>query len=251
MSNLNLNKYASFAEYYADTRPVGEHNVSYIGNEYVIYDDEEIYDMQGNKIDWNYYLNFYMPNGGTISLNKIGTPTVVELEYSLDKGQTWTVWAEDGSGNRSLTLTAGQRMYVRNTSETSTRFSISASSYYKFDANAPLYADGLIGSLLCKNAQNAIINVSCFNRLFIGNIFLIKSPILQFTTLVNSCYALMFYECTSLNEIHSYMTNISESDCLAYWLYNTSPQGDFYCPASLTIPTGSSGIPSGWTRHDI
>ena len=52
MSNLNLNKYANLSEYYADTRPVGEHNVSYIGNEYVIYDDEEMYDMQGNKIDW-------------------------------------------------------------------------------------------------------------------------------------------------------------------------------------------------------
>lgn len=53
MSSLNLNKYASFDECYADTRPVGEHNVSYIGNEYVVYDDEEIYDMQGNKIDLN------------------------------------------------------------------------------------------------------------------------------------------------------------------------------------------------------
>ena len=53
MSNLNLNKYANLSEYYADTRPVGEHNVSYIGNKYVIYDDEEMYDMQGNKIDWN------------------------------------------------------------------------------------------------------------------------------------------------------------------------------------------------------
>lgn len=44
-----------------------------------------------------------MPNGGTISLNKTGSPTVVELEYSLDGGKTWTVWTEDGSGNRSLT----------------------------------------------------------------------------------------------------------------------------------------------------
>lgn len=78
MSSLNLNKYASLAEYNADTRPVGEHNVSYIGNEYVIYDDEEMYDMQGNKIiNWQNYLNFYMPNGGTVSLNKVGSPTVV------------------------------------------------------------------------------------------------------------------------------------------------------------------------------
>ena len=29
-------------------------------------------------------LNFRMPEGGTISLIKTGTPTTVELEYSLD-----------------------------------------------------------------------------------------------------------------------------------------------------------------------
>jgi hypothetical protein len=47
------------------------------------------------------------------------------------------------------------------------------------------------------------------------------------------------------------MTDISASNCLSSWLYNVSPSGDFYCPAELTIPTGASGIPSGWTRHDI
>lgn len=283
MSTLNLNKYASFAEYYDDTRPVGEHNVSYIGNEYVIYDDEEMYDMQGNKIiNWQNYLNFYMPNGGTISLNKTGSPTVAEFEYSIDRGQTWTVWQPDNNGNRSLALSAGQRIYIRNTSETQTGFSTSESNYYQFEFVGTVAASGNCNSLLCKipNIVTTLTN-SCFRSLFYdctsltlhdgftlpattlanycyANMFfnctsltLPDSFNLPATTLIYNCYRNMFYNCSSLNEIRTLMTDISAADCLSNWLFNVSPTGDFYCDQNLTIPTGVSGIPSGWTRHDI
>lgn len=249
-------------------------------------------------------LNFYMPNGGTISLNKTGYPTVVELEYSLDRGATWTVWAEDGSGNRSLTLTAGQRMYVRNTSETQTWFSISTASFYRFAFTETIEAHGDINSLLCKNTESVTsLSSFCFYGLFVNctsllttpdflattlayssysamfryctslltasNILattlaiescdymfsncvsLVKAPELFATNLVNGCYSHMFSNCTSLQEIRTHMTDISATNCLNNWLGNVPAQGDFYCPAELTIPTGTSGIPSGWTRHDI
>lgn len=196
-------------------------------------------------------LNFTMPNGGTISLNKYGSPAIVELEYWLAENGQWFIWQPDNNGNRSITLTAGQKLFIRNTSMTYTLFSLSAESYYTFNANETLYADGFVGSLICKKVQNARLTQGCFNRLFFNNNFLIKSPILHFKTLDNSCYALMFYNCSLLNEIRSYMIDLSATDCLAYWVYNTSPTGDFYCPAELTIPEGSSGIPSNWTRHDL
>lgn len=71
------------------------------------------------------------------------------------------------------------------------------------------------------------------------------------TTLAKECYYCMFYGCTNVNIMYTNMTDISANNCLYSWLYNVSPTGDFYCPAELTIPTGASGIPSGWTRHNI
>ena len=250
-------------------------------------------------------LNFYMPNGGTISLNKVGSPTVVELEYSLDRGLTWTVWAEDQDGNRSLTLTAGQRMYVRSTSETSTTFSLSDSDYYKFQFTDTVEAYGFVDSLLCRNINNAIISDYVFNNLFQSCKTLIKAPNILTTTPMKtgcfgkmfaycsnlktapesllsiipgttSCYQMfrdcsslkkspdiylqsavkytliyMFQGCSLLEEVRVRLINISDDSALYNWLKNVSAQGDFYCPASLTIPEGESGIPTGWTRHDI
>ena len=196
-------------------------------------------------------LNFTMPNGGTISLNKTGSPAVVELEYWLDENGQWLIWQPDNNGNRSLTLTAGQRMYVRNTSETQTGFSTDTNKYYAFGCSDVLYAGGNINSLLCKIPQNIILNSYCFNRLFAGNIYLVSSPILSSEIVPSFGYASIFYGCSSLNTIRTRMTDISSRYCLQIWVQNVSSTGDFYCPAELTIPTGESGIPSNWTRHDL
>lgn len=223
-------------------------------------------------------LNFYMPNGGTISLNKTGSPTVVELEYSLDRGATWTVWQPDNNGNRSLVLSAGQRMYVRNTSETQTGFSTSTSDYYNFAFTDTVEAHGNTNSLLCKNAESVTTITSfCFAYLFshcqslvaaselpattlafacYGNMFrgctsLTTAPKLHATVLSAYCYSEMFKNCSQLQEVRTQMTDISATGCLNSWLSGVPEQGDFYCPAELTISTGSNGIPSGWTRHDI
>lgn len=252
-------------------------------------------------------LNFYMPNGGTISLNKTGTPTVVELEYSLDRGATWTVWAEDQDGNRSLTLTAGQRMYIRNTSTSSTKFSTSTSDYYRFHFDGDVYASGSVMSLLCKNEIYDItctycfynlfyncttlrtaadltatkIEARCYHNIYYGCSSLVTPPIVAATTYGTfgtqayhfysafayctsmesapilrlpyagpSTYYRTFYGCTNLKKVVTYMTSL-DSNSLYSWLSGVAATGDFYCPAELTIPTGNSGIPSGWTRHDI
>ena len=247
-------------------------------------------------------LNFYMPNGGTVSLNKTGSPTVVEIEYSLDGGKTWTVWQPDNNGNRSLTLTAGQKVYIRNTSETQTRFSTSISNYYQFAFTDSVEAHGNVNSLLCKNAESVTsLSSYCYSYLFASCLSLVTAPELPATNLdfyccvymfyncqslvepkipaatlatgcyiymyyncksivtaelpatilSGSCYSNMFRNCSSLQEIRTQMTDISATNCLTDWIYNVSAQGDFYCPAELTISTGASGIPIGWTRHDI
>jgi hypothetical protein len=60
----------------------------------------------------------------------------------------------------------------------------------------------------------------------------------------------MYSGCTSLVTVVIGNPTMSSSSLLN-WLDSVAATGDFYCPAELTIPTGISGIPTGWTRHDI
>lgn len=186
----------------------------------------------------------------------------------------------DGGRQRQplIDLTAGKHMYIRNTSETQTEFSNGSTHYYQFNFTDAVEAYGNTNSLLCRNANSVItvynycyyhlfyncsslvtapalpattLAIYCYNSMFTNCTSLIIAPNLPATTLANYCYYTMFYGCTQLQEIRTQMTDISALFCLNYWVYNTHAQGNFYCPAELTIPTGVSGIPSGWTRHDI
>lgn len=250
------------------------------------------------------WLYFTMPRGGTVSLTKNGTPTAVTLEYSLDNGNTWTEWIET-ENVRSLTLAAGQTMHVRNTSETTKRFSTGISDYYHFSFTADTYAGGAANSLLCRNpsivqsvtqyvflylfrdcttlisaSELKLDNIasyravrhmfyccssliepprnlgetapdSCYG-MFENCVSLIKSPILNNEDIDGFyTYNSMFRNCSNLKEIRTYMKNVSGSNALGNWVDGVADTGDFYCPAELTIPEGASGIPSGWTRHDI
>lgn len=200
-------------------------------------------------------LNFYMPNGGTITLTKTGSPTVVELEYSIDGGATWQVWEEAGNV-RSITLAAGQKMYVRNTSETSTIFSKDTNNYYYFIITGACYCGGPLESLLCKDKGNAIETEYCFYRLFRSNLYnqgIKTAPTITFNSITK--YRVL-YQCfsslASLVKVTILATSITGNQALSSWLSGVSLTGDFYCPAELTIPVNStSGIPAGWTRHDI
>ena len=92
---------------------------------------------------------------------------------------------------------------------------------------------------------------SCYSAMFSGCRSLAKAPELPATTLAQSCYNSMFYRCQSLKEVRVSATTTA-TDALAQWLSGVSATGDFYCNPNATIfPTGMSGIPSGWTRHNI
>jgi hypothetical protein len=95
------------------------------------------------------------------------------------------------------------------------------------------------------------VTEACFFKMFKGCSKLKKAPYLLFTSSYSACCQRMFEGCSMLNEIHISTTSIATGVDFYNWLSNVSPSGDFYCPAELTIPTGASGIPSGWTRHDI
>ena len=116
---------------------------------------------------------------------------------------------------------------------------------------------------------------NCYDSMFRGCIALTTAPALPATTLAQNCYTKMFRGCTSLTttpvlsaamiENYSYeemfrgCTNLNMVTCLATdittvqypmsdWLRDVASTGTFYKdPLMSSWPTGTSGIPTGWT----
>ena len=88
----------------------------------------------------------------------------------------------------------------------------------------------------------------CYSTMFLACTSLATAPALPATTLKNNCYAGMFRDCTSLNSITMLATDIGASDCLKRWVDGVATTGTFTKAAAMTsLPTGTSGIPEGWT----
>ena len=85
--------------------------------------------------------------------------------------------------------------------------------------------------------------------MFYGCTSLTTAPELPATTLIANCYNNMFSSCSSLNKIITYAADISATNCLIDWVSGVAATGDFYNLGGATYPSGTSGIPTGWTEH--
>lgn len=95
--------------------------------------------------------------------------------------------------------------------------------------NAQVQCNGNIMSLRYKNYQNQL-TIPCdyaFAFLFGQCSMLLRSPVLQATTLTEACYIGMFYKCTSLQLCPILPATIMQKGCYA---------GMFYECTSITIP---------------
>lgn len=88
----------------------------------------------------------------------------------------------------------------------------------------------------------------CYTHMFKTCDSLTKAPLLPATTLAEDCYSGMFDSCKSLREVRIAATDISAKNCIGAWMQNVPNTGDFYCDPNTTFPSGTSGIPLGWTR---
>lgn len=92
------------------------------------------------------------------------------------------------------------------------------------------------------------LNNWCYRIMFEGCTSLTTAPVLPATTLADYCYYGMFNGCTNINTVTTYAQTISATDCLYNWLNGVASTGTFYNMACTTYPSGSSGIPTGWTE---
>ena len=91
----------------------------------------------------------------------------------------------------------------------------------------------------------------CYEFMFNSCVNLTEAPELFAMTLVDYCYSDMFGCCTNLNYIKMLATDISASGCLSNWVEGVSNAGVFVKAQGAEIPSGTSGIPSGWTVENI
>lgn len=90
----------------------------------------------------------------------------------------------------------------------------------------------------------------CYADMFTYCTSLAKAPDLTASTLSDYCYSSMFHGCSSLNNIKMIATSIAFG-CFEGWVNGVSSSGTFIKKASTTLPTGTSGIPTGWSVQNV
>ena len=251
-----INLFETQAEY-DDTKKYYP-NVSYIeATDEVVYQYEPDYSKE--------YLTFEALESGTFTL------AGEDVRYSLDGGDTWTLLA---ANTATPTLNQGDKILWKGQFDCNGK---KFSSTCRFNAMGNImslmYGDNFIGQTTFPNnfifyqgvfyqntrlvsAENLVLPVTtlagnCYSSMFSGCTSLTTAPELPATTLTNNCYIGMFSGCTNLNNIKMLATNISATNCLSNWVNNVASSGIFTKAAEMTtLPTGASGIPSGWTVVD-
>lgn len=191
----------------------------------------------------------------TVKLVKYSSPTSVTLEMSTD-GINWSSY----SIGSTITLNnIWDKVYLRNTSETTTWFSLSSTTnLYKFSMTWQIKASWDVTSLINKNCTDTLVWNYCFAALF-GNISsLITPPKIPATTLTSSCYYQMFVNCSNLESLPELPATTLTSSCYRQmfqwcskiklsttqtWEYQT----EYRIPTTWTWTTASNALNSTFT----
>jgi len=93
---------------------------------------------------------------------------------------------------------------------------------------------------------------SALSETYAGCISLRKGLNLSSVEALTDSYSFngLYAGCSYLNEAWTPNVQTWDTDCFPDWLSNVSPTGTLHAPTGLVIPSGSSGIPSGWTREN-
>ena len=87
----------------------------------------------------------------------------------------------------------------------------------------------------------------CYYNMFRNCTSLKKAPELPATKLLMQCYEYMFFGCSSLNYVKCSARDITAYGAIEKWLEGVAKTGTFVKRYGISYPSGSDGIPSGWT----
>lgn len=140
-------------------------------------------------------LTFESFSASTISLQKIGEPFDISLEYSLD-GKNWKSY----SIGEDIYLLDEDKLFFRAGETGNRRFSKGIDDYYQFDISGEVAARGSIMSLLDRKCGHNSVPSYAFFNLFRDCASLTEAPELPAMKLADCCYYFMFKGCTSLTK---------------------------------------------------
>lgn len=209
----------------------------------------------------------------TISLDAVGTPPSLDLEYTTDGGETYAPYTV----GTTITLTSvGDEVYFRAGTTGQSALATDSSNYHKFTMSGQISCASTridLSYLLSRSAisestqlsdyafyglfngcsalQNApelpwtSLGTGCYGSMFKGCTSITTAPELPATTLATGCYNEMFYNCSALNEITIGYTGNFSTTYFNDWMNGVAAKGLIYYEGSDRT-TGASAIPTGW-----
>ena len=154
--------------------------------------------------------------GSTVQLTRYRYPPGQSLETSTDRKNwsSYTVWS-------TITLSnVGDKVYMRNTSETVKNLN-SSSAFHYFVMTWSIAASWDIGYLCCKNSTDTVLQY-WFYQLFKDCTALTSCPELPATTLSDNCYEYMFENCSNLETLPKLPATTLTRECYYAMFYYCS-----------------------------
>lgn len=175
------------------------------------------------------YLTFSSASAFTLETVLNDAPWDGTMEYSTD-ATNWTTWG--GEAINSSANGGVHYLYVRGSGNTVV--SGGDSGIWMFGGGSGIYCDGDIRTLLdYSDPENTTMAQSCFYYLF-SESPLVRAPDLPSETLSNSCYAMMFANCSSLTKAPNLPAKTLQKTC-----YSNMFSG---CTALATCPSISATV---------
>ena len=129
----------------------------------------------------------------SITLNKVNSPTELQLEYRTNTNSTW----QNYTLGTTINL-ANIDDWVEMRNQGLQTLNNTDGNYHKFAMTGKIAASGNIQYLLDKTGELLSVTDYCYCGMFTGCASLITAPALPATTLANQCYTSMFSNCTNL-----------------------------------------------------
>lgn len=129
----------------------------------------------------------------SVTLNKIGSPTELQLEYRTNTNVEW----QNYTLGTTINL-ANIDDWVEMRNRGLQTLQSSSNNHHQFVMTGKIAASGNIQYLLDKTGELLSVSDYCYYELFYGCASLTTAPSLPATTLAYYCYGDMFSDCTSL-----------------------------------------------------
>lgn len=217
-----LHKFASDAEFsgfcYTDRYYEPFVSTTYLGEEV---DDRVDYNLRKRQKLLKEPLTFEILSDGVINWKTSNNGYTKSIQYSLDNGETWETITSNTNPTPISVTTGNIVKFIGDNGN----YAESSTTYTYFDTTCQFNVYGNIMSLIDSDDyifKKTLSDDYTFDGLFRGCSGLINAEnlILPATTLSQSCYENMFYECTNLVTAPELPAKILRSACYYQMFYN-------------------------------